>query len=147
MTLTLSLLKVRDGRPVRITTHVGGGKSSEYSKHVEHVFESGRSFLEQLVTDPEYQGLFMLQLKDVAAAFRVKPPLLGSSAEEVQPAAAPLPTSQDAKPTNGALSTSGENAADRNPFLRVKPVKEGTSGKPMPLSDDFELPHAETYFS
>lgn len=85
---------------MRITTHVGGGKSPEYSKHVQHVFDAARSFLEHLVSDPEYQGLYMLQLKDVAAAFRVKPPLLGSPAEEVQPAAALLPTSQDAKPTN-----------------------------------------------
>ncbi|KAF2213753.1 hypothetical protein CERZMDRAFT_96575 [Cercospora zeae-maydis SCOH1-5] len=139
-----AVLSVRDGRPVRITAHVGGGSSSEYSKHVHHVFESGRSFLEQLVSDPDYQGLYMLHVKDVAAAFRVKPLLPESPPEKLPPPTITQPARQDAKLLGRAPSVSNDNGVD---WVPDPSPKKRAAIERLPLSDDFELPHAETYFS
>ncbi|KAM3414154.1 hypothetical protein BST61_g10812 [Cercospora zeina] len=139
-----AVLSVRDGRPVRITAHVGGGTSSEYSKHVHHVFESGRTFLEELVSDPDYQGLYMRHVKDVAAAFRAKPLLPRTASEELQPTTIMQPARQDVKPPGRAPSVSYDSGPD---WVLDPPPKKRADAKTLPLSDDFELPHAEIYFS
>lgn len=36
------------------------------------MIQQGKAYLEQLVADPNFQGLWMLQIKNVAAAFRAE---------------------------------------------------------------------------
>ena len=124
---------------MRVTTHIGGGTSHEYTKHVLHVFEHGKAFLEQLVADPNFRGLWMLQIKEIAAAFRAEALLPPTSKTRVQvinepsPASETIPAKKEEDPDAWVFEDHAEKDDRRRPVRRV--------------SDEFDLPEAEAYFS
>ena len=138
--LTLTVQQVRDGRRVRVTTHVGGGTSHEYSKHVLHVFEHGKAFLEQLIADPNFRGLWMLRIKEVASGFRAEallPPTAKASLQAVNnlsPAGRSVQAKKEDDPDAWIFEEPPENEAEKR-----RPVRQ--------VSDEFDLPEAEAYFS
>ncbi|KAL9531277.1 hypothetical protein SMMN14_05269 [Sphaerulina musiva] len=141
-----AVLSVRDGRPVRVTTHVGGGTSPEFTKHVLHVFKQGKAFLEHLVADSEFEGLYMLQIKEVAAAFRTEPLPL--------PVPAPAPVLPPTLPTLGSLAPVAPSTKSQARNLARGADESRMSGKLSAkarvmddVHDEFDLPQAETYFS
>ena len=138
--LTSWVQQVRDGRPVRVTTHIGGGTSHEYTKHVLHVFEHGKAFLEQLVADPNFKGLWMLQIKEVAAAFRAEALLPPTKHTQLQVVNNPSPARQNiqAKAEEDPDAWVFEDPSENKPEVR-RPVRR--------VSDEFDLPEAEAYFS
>ncbi|KAI5364238.1 hypothetical protein Slin14017_G062020 [Septoria linicola] len=140
-----AMLSVRDGRPVRITTHVGGGTSDEYTKHVLRMFDHGQKYLQQLVAKPEYQGLYMLQVKDIAAAFRAEAP--PSAVPEPPPhttVASAFPVRQNLKleKQDSAGSHSDSWMFEQPPVHEVMRLPSADDA-----SDEFDLPQAEVYFS
>lgn len=144
--LTAACAQVRDGRPVRVTTHVGGGTSPEFTKHVLHVFKQGKAFLEHLVADSEFEGLYMLQIKEVAAAFRTEPLPL--------PVPAPAPVLPPTLPTLGSLAPVAPSTKSQARNLARGADESRMSGQLSAkarvmddVHDEFDLPQAETYFS
>jgi hypothetical protein len=80
-----AVLSLRHGRSTKVSLHVGNGTSEEYTAHVRHVMEQSRAILESLVSCPDYDGLFMLEIREVAAAFRIRPMLADKpSIEELE---------------------------------------------------------------
>ncbi|KXT02060.1 hypothetical protein AC578_6687 [Pseudocercospora eumusae] len=68
-----AILSVRDGRRNKISTHIKEGNDPEYTKHLRRVLSQGRGVLDQITSDPDYTGLDMAQLRDVAATFVADP--------------------------------------------------------------------------
>ncbi|KXT18405.1 hypothetical protein AC579_8143 [Pseudocercospora musae] len=68
-----AILSVRHGRLNKVSTHIKEGNDPEYTKHLRRVLSQGRGVLDQMTSDPNYGGLDMAQLRDVAATFVADP--------------------------------------------------------------------------
>ncbi|EME81144.1 uncharacterized protein MYCFIDRAFT_208263 [Pseudocercospora fijiensis CIRAD86] len=112
-----AILSVRDGRLDKVSTHIKEGNDPEYTKHLKRVLSQGRTVLDQITSDPDYAGLDMTQLRDVAATFVADP--------------------------NERMS---RRRPRQNAATAVHPHRSLDSGDKEENADEFDLPEPETYF-